>query len=131
LNVIKYLANELQIPIVAIGTKDAFRAIPRTLNWPTGSSRTYCPAGGTGRTSDDCWPASSIPAAQKTLVLENDELSLKILALSEGALGEISTCSAWLLFKPSAAGKSTFQSIAGKLEWQAPSQRKAQINRLA
>lgn len=27
LNVIKYLSNELQIPIVAVGTKDAFRAI--------------------------------------------------------------------------------------------------------
>jgi Bacterial TniB protein len=44
LNVIKYMGNELQIPIAAAGTHDAFNAIQIDPHSPIGSSRRSCHA---------------------------------------------------------------------------------------
>jgi Bacterial TniB protein len=45
LNVIKYMGNELKIPIAAAGTHDAFNAIQIDPHSPIGSSRRSCHAG--------------------------------------------------------------------------------------
>jgi hypothetical protein len=45
LNVIKYMGNELQIPLVAAGTHAAFNAIQIDPLLPIGSSRRSCHAG--------------------------------------------------------------------------------------
>ena len=45
LNVIKYMGNELQIPIVAAGTMMRLTPSKSIRNSPTGSSRRFCHAG--------------------------------------------------------------------------------------
>ena len=133
LNVIKYLANELQIPIVAIGTKDAFRAIHTDPQLANRFEPHLLPRWRDGEDFRRLLASFeyNLPL-KKPSFLENDELSLKILALSEGALGEISNLLRLAAVQAIRSGQEHISSrLLEKLEWQAPSQRKAQINRLA
>lgn len=54
LNVIKYLANDLQIVIIGSGVRDALSAINRINNWRTVLSRQYCRDGKWVRNTCDC-----------------------------------------------------------------------------
>lgn len=132
LNVIKYLSNELQIPVVAIGTKDAFRAIhtdPQLANrfephvlprWRDGDEYRRLLASF----------EYNLPL-KKPSGLDQDDISLKILSMSEGSLGEISTV---LRLAATQAILSNQECITRKilesLDWLAPTQRKAEVNRL-
>src|SRR5450755_4617205 len=91
LNVIKHLGNELQIPIVAAGTQDAFNAIqtdPQLANrfepavlrrWTMGEDYLRLLASF----------EVALPLEHRSGLVE-PELALKILSLSEGTIGEIS-----------------------------------------
>jgi len=91
LNLIKYLGNELQIPIVCIGVREAFRAIqtdPQLSNrfrvvtlspWKYGE-----PFQDLLRTFE-----STLPLHHPSY-LEEEALANKILALTDGYIGEIS-----------------------------------------
>lgn len=132
LNVIKYLANELQIPIVAIGTKDAFRAIHTDPQLANRFEPHLLPR---WRDGDDYRRLLSsfeykLPL-KKPSFLESDELSLKILALSEGAIGEISSLLRLAAIQAIHSGQECISArLLDKLDWLAPSQRKAQGNKL-
>ncbi|HET9504238.1 MAG TPA: TniB family NTP-binding protein [Hymenobacter sp.] len=130
LNVIKYLSNELQIPIVAIGTKDAFRAIhtdPQLANrfephllprWRDGEDYRRLLASFERK----------LPL-RKSSYLESDELSLKILSMSEGAIGEISNLLRQAAIRAIHNGQECITTrLLEQIGWQAPSQRKAVIN---
>jgi hypothetical protein len=92
LNVIKYLGNELQIPLVAVGTQDAFNAIhtdPQLANrfepailprWIMGDEYLRLLASF----------ESLLPLERPSMLIE-PALALKILSLSEGTIGEIAT----------------------------------------
>jgi hypothetical protein len=92
LNVIKYMGNELQIPIVAVGTHDAFNAIqidPQLAN-------RFEPALLPRWTMDDDYLRllSSFEVAlpfEEPSGLMEPPLATKILTLSGGTIGEIST----------------------------------------
>lgn len=90
LNVIKYLGNELQIPIVAVGMHDAFNAIHTD---PQLANR-FEPALLAKWTMSDEYLrllASfeiALALQQRSNLLE-PELALRILSLSEGTIGEI------------------------------------------
>jgi Bacterial TniB protein len=91
LNVIKHLGNELQIPIVAAGTQDAFNAIqtdPQLANrfepavlrrWTMGEDYLRLLASF----------EVALPLEHRSGLVE-PALALKILSLSEGTIGEIS-----------------------------------------
>jgi hypothetical protein len=91
LNVIKHLGNELQIPIVAVGTQDAFNAIqtdPQLANrfepmllrrWTMGEDYLRLLASF----------EVALPLEHRSGLTE-PALALKILSLSEGTIGEIS-----------------------------------------
>lgn len=92
LNVIKYLGNELQIPIVGVGTKDALRAIqtdPQLANrfTPTSLPRWTFDA-------DFLRLLASfermLPLAQPSS-LTNTQLATRLFSMSEGYLGELSS----------------------------------------
>jgi hypothetical protein len=91
LNVIKYLGNELQIPIVAVGTHDAFNAVQSD---PQLSNR-FEPAllRRWTLTDDYLRLLASFEVAfplERPSRLADLKLARKILALSEGTIGEIS-----------------------------------------
>ncbi len=91
LNVIKYLGNELQIPIVGIGTRDAFNAVQTD---PQLANRFEPELLGRWTMTDEY--LRLLASFEVALPLERPsrlaELTLarKILGLSEGTIGEIS-----------------------------------------
>ena len=126
LNVIKHLGNELQIPIVAAGTQDAFNAIqtdPQLANrfepavlrrWTMGEDYLRLLASF----------EVALPLEQRSGLVE-PALALKILSLSEGTIGEISAllCRAAL----EAIERGTEQITGASLErcgYVAPSERR-------
>ena len=91
LNVIKYLGNELQIPIVAVGTRDAFNAIQTD---PQLANRFEPELIGRWTMTDDYVRLlASFEVAfrlARPSALVDRTLAQKILNLSEGTIGEIS-----------------------------------------
>jgi hypothetical protein len=91
LNVIKYLGNELQIPIVGVGTRDAFNAVQTD---PQLANRFEPELLGRWTMSDDYLRLlASFEVAfalERPSKLVERTLAQKILTLSEGTIGEIS-----------------------------------------
>ena len=126
LNTIKYLGNELQVPIVGVGTEDAFHAVqsdPQLANrfepamlprWTMGTEYLKLLA-----SFERMLPLKEVSA------LTERTLALKILAMSEGVIGEIS---ALLVRAAARAVERKTERIDAKLldaiGWTAPSDRK-------
>jgi hypothetical protein len=126
LNTIKYLGNELQVPIVGVGTEDAFHAVqsdPQLANrfeptllprWKMGTEYLKLLA-----SFERMLPLKEVSA------LTEQSLALKILSMSEGVIGEIS---ALLVRAAVRAVDRRSERIDAKLldtlGWTAPSERK-------
>ena len=132
LNVIKYLGNELQVPIVGVGTKDAFRAIQTD---PQLANR-FEPALLPRWTFDNDFLRllasfeRMLPLAEPSN-LHDTSLATKLFSLSEGYLGELSSL---LTLAAAAAIKSGRERIDAKvvesLVWVSPSERRRQAERM-
>lgn len=91
LNVIKYLGNELEIPIVGVGTRDAFRAIQTDLQLSNRFDHALLP-----RWHNDEEFLRLLATFERTMPLQHPShltdgaLADKIYSMSEGYLGEIS-----------------------------------------
>lgn len=91
LNVIKYLGNELEVPIVGIGTRDAFRAIQTDLQLSNRFDQALLP-----RWANDEMFLRLLATFERSIPLRNPSnltdgaLADKIYSMSEGYLGEIS-----------------------------------------
>ena len=131
LNVIKYLSNELQIPIVALGTKDAFQAIHTDPQLANRFEPHVLPR---WRDGDDYRRLLAsfeynLPLKRPS-ILTQDDISTKILSMSEGSLGEISAVIRLAAVEAIRNGQEciTYKTLE-RLKWLAPSQRKAEDNR--
>lgn len=132
LNVIKYLGNELQVPIVGVGTKDAFRAIQTD---PQLANR-FEPALLPRWTFDNDFLRllasfeRMLPLAEPSN-LHDTSLATKLFSLSEGYLGELSTL---LTLAAASAVAGGHERIDGKLieslGWVSPSERRRQAERM-
>ncbi len=92
LNVIKYIANELQIVIVAAGIKDAFNAINTDAQLSNRFEPAILPRWEMGEEYLRLLKSfESILPLKKASDLIDTDLALKILSMSEGTIGEIST----------------------------------------
>lgn len=126
LNVIKYLGNELEVPIVGVGTRDAFRAIQTDLQLSNRFDRALLPRW----TNDDEFLRllatfeRAIPLRQPSNLVDGS-LADKIYSMSEGYLGEISR----LLVDAAVKAVETKQEhidkkILDRIDWVAPSERR-------
>lgn len=123
---IKHLGNELKIPIVGVGTRDAFNAIqtdPQLANrfesflltkWEVGNDYLSLLAS-----------FERMLPLKKPSNLINTELAIKLLNMSEGIIGELAT----ILNKATEEAIRTKQenislALLDKLEWLSPSERK-------
>lgn len=126
LNVIKYLGNELQIPIVGVGIQDAFNAIRTD---PQLANR-FEPALLPKWQMDDEFLRllmsfeRMIPLA-KPSNLADEAIAMKIYAMSDGIIGEVSTI---LTRAAKCAVENETEQITVKtldsLRWAAPSDRR-------
>jgi type II secretory pathway predicted ATPase ExeA len=130
LNMIKYLANELQIVIVGVGIKDAFNVI----NSDPQLANRFEPAVLPKWTMNDEYlrllaSFEYVLPLKESSNLSNHEIASKILLLSQGTIGEIST----VIRK---AAKNAIKSksekitikILNNLDYIPPSERRSQIN---
>jgi type II secretory pathway predicted ATPase ExeA len=91
LNVIKYLGNELEVPIVGVGTRDAFRAIQTDLQLSNRFDHALLPRWD----NDDEYLRllatfeRAIPLRQPSNLVDG-AIADKIYSMSEGYIGEIS-----------------------------------------
>lgn len=126
LNVIKYLGNELQIPIVGVGTRDAFRAIQTDPQLSNRFDHALLPQ---WKNNDDFLRLlmtfeKTIPLHRPSNLIEG-ALADRIYALTDGYIGEISN-----LMKDAAVlaiqiGRECIdKKLLEQLRWTAPSDRR-------
>lgn len=126
LNTIKYLGNELQIPIVGVGTKDAYNAIQTDPQLANRFEPVVLPRWEMGTEY-----LKLLASFERMLPLKNPSnlvdtaLALKLLSMSEGIIGELSE----VLTKAAiAAIKNGTECITVKtldnMDWTQPSERK-------
>lgn len=129
LNVIKYLGNELQISIVGVGTKDAFRALQTDPQLSNRFEPVTLPRWEMDHDFQRLLASFErmLPLKQPS-ALAQQELASTLFAMSEGYIGELSR----LLSDASAlAIHSGTEQISSKLlqqvDWTPPSRRKRQL----
>lgn len=126
LNVIKYLGNELKVPIVGVGTRDAFRAIQTDPQLSNRFDHAVLP-----RWDNDDDFLRLLATFERVLplrypsVLIDGSLADKIYSMSEGYLGEISR----LLVNAAVAAVERGQEQINKqvldsIDWVPPSERR-------
>ncbi len=131
LNVIKYLGNELQVPIVGVGTKDAFRAIQTDPQLANRFEPALLP-----RWNFDADFLRLLVSFERMLPLaepsnlHDTTLATKLFSMCEGYLGELSTL---LTIAAAAAVESGHECVDAKvldsIGWTSPSERRRQAER--
>lgn len=126
LNTIKYLGNELKIPIVGSGTKEAFHAIQTDPQLSNRFEPVFLP-----RWELDTEFQRLLMSFEQMLPLKNpsnlieDKMAVKLLSMSEGYIGELSS----VLRKTAVQAVKTDEEritleLLDKIEWKRPSERK-------
>jgi len=126
LNVIKYLGNELEVPIVGVGTRDAFRAIQTDPQLSNRFDHALLP-----RWANDDDFLRLLATFERVLplrypsVLIDGSLADKVYSMSEGYLGEISR----LLVDAAVAAVESGQEridkrVLDSIDWVPPSERR-------
>lgn len=128
LNTIKYLGNELKIPIVGVGTKDAYNAIqtdPQLANRfePVVLSRWEM---GTEYLKLLVSFERMLPLKEPSNLIENS-LAIKLLQLSEGIIGELSAVLTLAAVRAIETRKEYIDAkLLESIDWIQPSERRRQ-----
>lgn len=126
LNVIKYLGNELQVPIVGVGTKDAFRAIQTDLQLSNRFDHALLPR---WQNDDDYLRLlatfeRAMPLRYASNLFEG-VLADKIYSMSEGYIGEIDRLLCEAAVQAVVKGKECIdKKLLDRIAWTAPSDRR-------
>ena len=132
LNVLKYLGNELQISIVGIGTRDAFRAIQTDPQLANRFEPVVLP-----RWEPDNDFLRLLASFERMIPLSNPsrlhgaELSTRLFAMCEGYIGELSRVLTEAAAHAVLSGRETIdlKTLDG-IGWTPPSERKRRIDRI-
>jgi len=128
LNVIKFLGNELEIPIVGVGTRDAFRAIQTDLQLANRFEHAVLPR---WKNDDDyirlLMTFERMIPLRNPSYLDDSALADRIYAMSEGFLGEISDLLVAAAVHAVSTGKEAIdRKVLESIDWAAPSKRRLQ-----
>lgn len=129
LNVIKFIGNELKIPIVALGTKDALRAIHTD---PQLANRFDIVKLDTWELSNDyrrlLVSFESILPLKKKSNLGNKDIAIKIRSMTDGLIGEIKRLIEKAAIMAIEGGEEKITiDLLNKLSWRSPSERRRLI----
>lgn len=132
LNVIKYLGNELQIPIVGVGIKDAYRAIQTDSQLANRFEPAVLPRWELDRNFMRLLMSFErmLPLKQPSH-LHEQPLAMRLYNMSEGYIGELSR----VLTQAGVAAiqqqtECINEEVLSSINWIAPSQRKRQLDKL-
>lgn len=126
LNVIKYMANELEISIVCVGTKDAFNAIQTDQQLANRFEPFTLPKWEYNKDLLRLLVSfESMLPLKKQSKLQEQSIALKILTLSEGTIGEIANILQNAAIKAIETGDEKISiEILNNLKWTQPSERR-------
>jgi hypothetical protein len=133
LNAIKYLSNDLRIPIVAVGTKDALRAIQTDQQM----TNRFEPAPLAKWALDEEFRRllasfEMVLPLRRPSGLAMGNLPLRLLAMCEGQIGELRAVLVEAAVQAIMTGKETIDgSVLEALGWVPPSERRAAAERVA
>lgn len=132
LNVLKYLGNDLQIPLVGLGTKEALRAIQADAQLANRFEPAALPRWRLDR--DFLMLLASFERAlplREPSRLADKHLARKLLALSEGSLGELSALlTAAAVYAVNSGVERIDDAALAAVDWIPPSERRRQAERL-
>jgi hypothetical protein len=132
LNVLKYLGNDLQIPLVGLGTKEALRAVQAD---PQLANR-FEPA------ALPCWQLNQefqmllasfeqVLPLRKASRLADEQMARKLLVLSEGSLGELSLLlTSAAVYAVQSGAERIDEKVLAAIDWIPPSERRRRAERL-
>ncbi|HEY0003840.1 MAG TPA: TniB family NTP-binding protein [Pyrinomonadaceae bacterium] len=125
LNTIKYLGNELQIPIVGVGTKDALVALRTAPEMANRFEPAELPRWQMGEEYLRLLSSfERILPLKKPSNLTDDEIANKLLAMSEGLIGELSTILITAAVKAVKSGEERIiVQLLNSIKWIPPSKR--------
>jgi Bacterial TniB protein len=131
LNVIKFMGNELQIPIVGVGTNEAYRAIQTDAQLSNRFEPATLP-----RWQLDKEFLRLLVSFERMLPLKNPSnlqetgLAAKLFSLSEGYIGELSRLLTAASVQAILSGAERIDlKILSSVKWISPSDRKRQLDR--
>jgi len=132
LNVLKYLGNDLQIPLVGLGTKEALRAIQAD---PQLANRFEPAALPRWRLNQEFQMLlasfeRALPLREPSR-LADEQVARKLLVLSEGSLGELSVLlTAAAVYAVQSGAERIDAHVLAAIDWIPPSERRRQAERL-
>jgi hypothetical protein len=133
LNTVKYLGNELQIPIVGVGTEDAFNAIQTDPQLSNRFDPAILPRWEMGNEYLKLLASFErmLPLKKPSNLIEKG-LSIKLLSMSEGVIGEISAVLSKAAVKAiETGGEHIGPKVLDSIDWTRPSERKWKVSRRA
>jgi hypothetical protein len=133
LNVLKYLGNELKIPLVGVGTIDALRAIQTDPQMVNRFEPVALPRWEMNRDFQMLLASFErlLPLRQPSLLAE-PALAAKLLALSEGTIGELFALLIAAAVNAIRSGAERIdEGVLARIDWIAPSARRRAIEKLA
>lgn len=132
LNVLKFLGNELKIPLVAVGTRDALRAMQTDQQMSNRFEPFALP-----RWTLDLEFLKLLATFEELLPLKKPsglatvEMAPKLLEMSEGIIGELATLlEKAAIYAIRTGGEQIDRRVLAAIDWVAPSQRRKAAEKL-
>jgi hypothetical protein len=131
LNVLKYLSNELQVPLVGLWTQEALRAIQADPQLANRLTPVSLPRWRMGRDFLRLLASfeRTLPLHQPSRLIE-ERVAWKLLVLSEGSLGGLSALlSAAAIYAVKTGTEQINEPVLAAIDWVPPSERRRQAER--
>ncbi len=132
LNVLKYLGNDLQIPLVGLGTKEALRAVQADPQLANRFEPAALPRWQLNQEFQMLLMSfeRALPLREPSR-LADAHLARKLLALSEGSLGELSVLlTSAAVYAVKSGAERIDEQILAAIDWVPPSERRRRAERL-
>ena len=125
MNAVKYLSNELQIPLVGVGTLEAVRAIQADPQLASRFYRAELPLWRMGREYRMLLASfERMLPLKRPSTLSREPIAPKLLAMTEGTIGELSTLlKTAAIYAVRTGAERIDESVLAALEWEPPSAR--------
>ena len=132
LNVLKYLGNDLQITLVGLGTKEALRALQADPQLANRFEPAALPPWQLNQEFQMLLASfeRALPLRQPSR-LADEKLARKLLALSEGSLGELSVLlTSAAVYAVRSGTERIDEKVLAAIDWVPPSERRRRAERL-
>ncbi len=125
MNALKYLSNELRIPLVGVGTREAVRAIQADPQLASRFHRAELPLWRMDREYRKLLASfERMLPLKRASKLHQDQLATQLLAMTEGTIGELSTVLKIAAITAVRTGVEQIdEALLNRLEWEPPSAR--------